>query len=52
MPTWNGEDAGLKIGQIRIWQRGDGSEQLQQDFTNKAKKHINEKTTKVHPMFN
>ena len=51
MPTWNGEDAGLKIGQIRIWQRGDGSEQLQQDFKSDIKPFLNKKSTKMHPMF-
>jgi len=51
MPTWKGEDAGLKIGQIRIWQRGDGTEQLQQDFKSDIKPFLNKKSTKMHPMF-
>ena len=51
MPTWKGEEAALKIGKIRIWQRGDGSEQLQNTFSDRIKNRISKKSTKVHPMF-
>ena len=30
--TWDGENAALKIGRIRIWKRGDGTEDLQPTF--------------------
>jgi len=51
MRTWNGEEAALKIGKIRIWQRGDGSEQLQNKFSDRVMKMLKHKATKVHPMF-
>ena len=51
MRTWNGEEAALKIGKIRIWQRGDGSEQLQNNFSDRVMKMLKHNTTKVHPMF-
>ena len=51
LPTWNGEDAALKIGQIKIWQRGDGSEAIQQTFSDKVKSRISKTSTKIHPMF-
>ena len=51
MRTWNGEEAALKIGKIRIWQRGDGSEQLQNKFSDRVMKMLKNNTTKVHPMF-
>ncbi|CBY42746.1 unnamed protein product, partial [Oikopleura dioica] len=44
--TWNGEDAAMKIGRIRMWQRGDGTEELQEKFNYRS-----DSSTKIHPMF-
>ena len=45
--TWNGEDSALQIGTIKIWKRGDGSEDLQQTFKPKARRQLKNKGTKV-----
>jgi len=41
-----GEDAAMKIGRIRMWQRGDGTEELQEKFNYRS-----DSSTKIHPMF-
>ena len=45
--TWNGEDSALQIGTIKIWKRGDGTEDLEQTFKPKARRQLKNKGTKM-----
>jgi len=51
-PSWLGENSALQIGRIQIWQRGDGTEELQTEFAENVQPFLDQFSTKVHPMFN